>query len=406
MGRKSNDLEPDWPVCVKTRPTRRNKEDILVTNLVPGNKVGLVIGKGGHTIQKLEEQTETQMYFVSQKRREQGMLKIQGEKGAVEKAKQEVLGVVKKKVKNKVKKLEEVTICVSLKERKDEAKFEVREMVVPRDKVGSVIGRAGATIQRLQEQSGAKMDFINLERGKEGVLKIKGIKEAVEKARQEVEVILDLKEMKSIAGKLDGCFEENMVVPNDKIGQVIGKHGANIQRLQEQTGARMQLNGERGKEGLLKIQGLKEAVEQARHAVQVILDMKMRKKKEPDVVVVVDASGVLRSVEEELLVPDDEARNFIGKGINIMTKTGAKLEWVGEVLKIQGSKMAVESALEKVRGKIKGYMEVLVPADQVKKDVGKGRGVMKKTGAKLEWSGVDWKPQGWQNIFVKIIESQ
>lgn len=117
-----------------------------------------------------------------------------------------------------------------------------------------VIGKEGATIRRLQAETGAKFD---IDKNNDTQLKISGSKEAVTAASEAVRQLL-----------ADNSFVVDVLVPDSKIGAVVGKGGSVIRSIQDSTGARLET--EKKEEYMsvqLTIRGTKEQVAAAKDAV-------------------------------------------------------------------------------------------------------------------------------------------
>ncbi|KAJ3096312.1 Far upstream element-binding protein 1 [Phlyctochytrium planicorne] len=104
-------------------------------------------------------------------------------------------------------------------------------MEVPAGKVGLVIGRMGETIKSLQEKSGAKIAVVpdNASDPKSTVrtVNITGSTDAIEKAKG----LINELSFGGYSGGESGEFEE-LKIPNDKVGLVIGKGGEAIKTIQ------------------------------------------------------------------------------------------------------------------------------------------------------------------------------
>ncbi|CAH1164508.1 unnamed protein product [Phaedon cochleariae] len=137
------------------------------------------------------------------------------------------------------------------------------EIMIPGPKVGLIIGKGGETIKQLQEKSGAKMVVIqdgpNQEHEKP--LMISGDPQKVEFAKQLVYDLIAEKEMKNFGrgggggrggrndgrGGMDGFNDfggggdsMEVLVPRPAVGVVIGKGGDMIKKIQAETGAKVQ----------------------------------------------------------------------------------------------------------------------------------------------------------------------
>lgn len=116
-----------------------------------------------------------------------------------------------------------------------------------------VIGKEGATVKKLQLETGAKFDIVK----DKSILKISGSKEAVEMAGNMVRKLLD-----------DNNFVITQLLPDSKIGAVVGKGGTTIRQIQDSTGARLETEKDEDLQSvLLKIIGTKEQVAAAKEQV-------------------------------------------------------------------------------------------------------------------------------------------
>lgn len=129
----------------------------------------------------------------------------------------------------------------------------VRELEDPQLMIPVIIGKGGATIKRLQADSGTTFDLDRTT----GRLRVFGPKTSVEKA-----VLL-----------LDDLIEQygttvSMPVQNRQIALIIGKGGQQIRQLQADSGANVEILKDDCK---VRIRGNKEAVERAVEAVNALL---------------------------------------------------------------------------------------------------------------------------------------
>jgi len=126
------------------------------------------------------------------------------------------------------------------------------EIMVPKDKVGLVIGKGGETIKQLMERTGAKMFILqeNSSPDADKPLRIMGDPHKVEMARQMVYDLMADKEMDGggFGGRpkfssptgFGGPEAIQVPVHRSAVGVVIGKGGEMINRIQNETGARVQ----------------------------------------------------------------------------------------------------------------------------------------------------------------------
>ncbi|TKR73013.1 hypothetical protein L596_020381 [Steinernema carpocapsae] len=101
-----------------------------------------------------------------------------------------------------------------------------QEMLIPGLKCGLIIGKSGVTIKAIQEQTGVKMLLIQGNSKATGVpkpLRISGDPVKVKQARRMVEKILQSK--------------KEVFVPSCLVGEIIGKDGEAIKKLEKKSGA-------------------------------------------------------------------------------------------------------------------------------------------------------------------------
>ncbi|XP_063686663.1 far upstream element-binding protein 2-like isoform X6 [Bolinopsis microptera] len=225
-----------------------------VDMLIPQDKVGLVIGRGGETIKDLAVQSGCKMNMV-----QDGMyanapekpLRMHGTPFQIQKARELVSGIIQQQ---------------QYHNRnnyggqgggqggggggggggnfnQNQGPFEATSnFAVGKEYVGIVIGRGGDTIKRLQSETGAKVQFNTIDPGAPGdrYLVIQGTKEQVAEVEGRVKDLLTKVQQKDNRGA--GSMQDVFNVPANKCGLVIGKKGETINRMKEQTGAHIEMN--------------------------------------------------------------------------------------------------------------------------------------------------------------------
>merc|ERR1719320_578850 len=110
-------------------------------------------------------------------------------------------------------------------------------MEFPVSVTGRIIGTRGASIAEVRSQSGAK---VSVEKGEDCCkVQIAGTPSQIRKARAMVSA---LAEESAAPPRRTAEAEDQMEVPLNLVGRVIGKGGESIQRLQKETGARIDVN--------------------------------------------------------------------------------------------------------------------------------------------------------------------
>lgn len=125
--------------------------------MIPGPKVGLIIGKGGETIKQLQERSGAKMVVIQDgpNQEQEKPLRISGDPAKVEYAKQLVYDLIAEK------EMQAYSRRGGRDERQpynDYGNNEV-EVLVPRSAVGVVIGKGGDMIKKIQAETGARVQF-------------------------------------------------------------------------------------------------------------------------------------------------------------------------------------------------------------------------------------------------------
>lgn len=117
--------------------------------MIPGSKVGLIIGKGGETIKQLQEKSGAKMVIIQDGpgQEMEKPLRISGDPQKVEHAKQLVFDLIQEKDNYNT-------------QRQTMNGTEQAEVFVPKSAVGVVIGKGGDMIKKIQGESGCKLQFI------------------------------------------------------------------------------------------------------------------------------------------------------------------------------------------------------------------------------------------------------
>ena len=154
------------------------------------------------------------------------------------------------------------------------------------DACGKIIGRGGETISQLQAQTGASIKVQSsseVTAGQNRRVTISGLPHAVAAAKREVEKFmqetpvvtgpaivggLGTYSMAPALGSEDGSGV-TVMVPPDMVGRVIGRGGETIRRLQEESGARIQIERDQNQ---LRIRGTNQAIENAKRLVSEVIN--------------------------------------------------------------------------------------------------------------------------------------
>ncbi|EGZ08013.1 hypothetical protein PHYSODRAFT_339892 [Phytophthora sojae] len=131
------------------------------------------------------------------------------------------------------------------------------DMKVPRELVGYIIGRGGETIRDLQMKSGAHIQIVREEEGApqtpDRFVNITGNQDALDLAQRLIQNLIDERQQNQGAGGFrerddrdrmarygginpDGTDSVELLVPNERVGLIIGRGGCTIKAIQQRTG--------------------------------------------------------------------------------------------------------------------------------------------------------------------------
>jgi len=161
-----------------------------------------------------------------------------------------------------------------------------RLIEVPNTKVGVLIGKAGETIRNLQMSSGAKIQITkDADVPSDAVtrhVELVGTHESIDKAEQLIKSVIAEAEAggspaliaKGFGSGQSGSEQFEMLVPDNKVGLIIGKGGETIKNLQTRSGARIQLipqhppAGSTLTERTVRVTGNKKQIEAAKELIK------------------------------------------------------------------------------------------------------------------------------------------
>jgi len=289
---------------------------------IPSKFVGLIIGRGGEMINKLQSETSARIQVAPDPVPGQLVppdrnITITGAPGAVEGA---------KKLVNQI--CEEGKVPDHLMGAPNQPGEFAVEHMIPASKVGLIIGKGGETIRNLQERAGCRMVMIQdgpYQNAPEKPLRITGDPQKCQYGKQ---LVLDLLTEKELEGKpgMDfknrgqnqnfgggkGAVSTEVPVPREIVGFVIGKGGDTIKRIQAETGCRVQFTmpDTGGQDRMCSLQGDPQQINEATQKIREIIDTS-RSRGPPTNRPPPNAPGV-RTVEQP--VPANKCGIVIGKG--------------------------------------------------------------------------------------------
>uniref|UniRef100_A0A7N6ACQ4 K Homology domain-containing protein n=1 Tax=Anabas testudineus TaxID=64144 RepID=A0A7N6ACQ4_ANATE len=216
--------------------------------LIPANKVGLVIGKGGETIKQLQERTGVQMIMIQDDPMPTGAdkpLRITGDPHKVQQARELVVKLIRDK--------DQGDFRVGRTDFGSKMGGNSLDVAVPRFAVGIIIGRNGEMIKRIQNDAGVRIQFkqddgVSPDRVAQVMGQPDHCHHAVHLINELVQTAQERDGFGGVMGRrgrgdcnAGGLQEVTYAVPADKCGLVIGKGGETIKNIKEQSRAHVEL---------------------------------------------------------------------------------------------------------------------------------------------------------------------
>lgn len=212
---------------------------------VPNNMVGLIIGKGGENIVRIQ----TQLGVNAQIAKEHEMLPgetlrsivLKGSPANVSEAKSRIDDIINAQL----ARTSAVSTSAGLGYNKELDNSFVVKLPVPNDKVGIIIGKGGMTIKGIQERTRAQ---VQIPAGPDDdnkdvrTLSIGGdTKEAVDAAQMEIFMALQQQQQNARDAYNSSAAALQMLVPDDKVGIIIGKGGMTVKDIQNRLRVKVQI---------------------------------------------------------------------------------------------------------------------------------------------------------------------
>ncbi|KAK9712429.1 hypothetical protein K7432_007147 [Basidiobolus ranarum] len=255
---------------------------------IPNSMVGLVIGRGGESLKRIERAHGVKVQFSQDQAPSDPERKVTvlGSSDDVEKAKEMIIQIIEE-----AKASRAAGGGGGYGNRHASVPGQNTVYVnVPNNKVGLVIGKGGETIRMLQERSGARIavtpDSARDPSSQDRPVSVIGDEAAIERARALIDEVIngDAYRNRGQGGGFGGPYGgaggygqggnfENVTiqVPNDTVGLLIGKGGETIKMLQQQSGAKIQIEqvtgGSPGPERNIYISGTPDSVGYAKNLV-------------------------------------------------------------------------------------------------------------------------------------------
>ncbi|OQR86849.1 hypothetical protein ACHHYP_09835 [Achlya hypogyna] len=197
---------------------------------VPRAVVGLIIGRGGETIRDLQNRSGCSIQVA---REDDGgppnerLVQIVGSPSQVEVARTMINNILGDRIEGG-------------RDRRGDPPADALKLVVPNEKVGFIIGRQGATVKGVQQRTGANIVVPSIPDSENPSLRtliITGTSEAKEAARVEIQMLVN--DQHQLLPQ--GANTIYMQLPNERVGVVIGRQGANVRAIQDRHDCRIQI---------------------------------------------------------------------------------------------------------------------------------------------------------------------
>ncbi|XP_035222644.1 far upstream element-binding protein 1-like isoform X2 [Stegodyphus dumicola] len=244
----------------------------IVEMMIPGPKVGLVIGKGGETIRNLQERAAVKMVLIQdgpQQTSQEKPLRITGEPDKCEYAKQLVMDLITEKELESIQRggFDGTNEYGSAAGGQRGGSGSTHEIMVPKQAVGVVIGKGGDMIKKIQQDSGARVQFLNVkdEGPDDKVCVVTGTPEQIQAASTFINDLIQsvlVRDQQNVGrGRARGrpadgsgpnfgnnprsrpdVPEIHYAVPANKCGLVIGKGGETVKNINQVSGAYVTLS--------------------------------------------------------------------------------------------------------------------------------------------------------------------
>lgn len=275
-----------------------NDGDNSETLQIESNLVGLIIGRAGENLRRVESETGCRVQFITNidDKSPTRQCKITGPRARRAEAKAEINriiedsgmrtggGPVDRQVRDAPQFIRDNSNTPALKAGENSVKI-----MVPDRTVGLIIGRGGETIRDLQERSGCHVNIVGEQKSVNGLRPVNliGTKEASARAKALIMEIVDSDSTKGLtkarppveyAGGNSGGgdkINDSIFVPSDAVGMIIGKGGETIKEMQHTTTCKINVTPSSGPgevEREIGLVGSRDAISQAKAAIMEKVD--------------------------------------------------------------------------------------------------------------------------------------
>lgn len=222
-------------------------DDYQIELRIPNNMVGLVIGKGGENIHRMQAQTGATIQIAKESEMKPGetvrSIWLKGSPSAVAEMKIKVDEIISAKINPGAAQAQASGPKTMMF--KDPEYAYVIKLPVPNDKVGIIIGKGGMTVKSIQERTRASI-LIPTGPDEDNLL-VRTLtvgadsKEQAEACQMEIYNVLQAQQQQQAQQANVLASAMHIQVPDDKVGLVIGKGGMTIKDMQSRLRVKIQI---------------------------------------------------------------------------------------------------------------------------------------------------------------------
>ncbi|KAL9037750.1 MAG: hypothetical protein Q9214_005560, partial [Letrouitia sp. 1 TL-2023] len=273
---------------------RRGGDEGHETITIESSLVGLIIGRSGENLRRVENETGSRVQFVTGPEASGPIrqCKITGSRAAREDAKSEIYRIIAENGKETGSKaVQDRSGSLAIKGAGSHAPAlrageDATQIMVPNRTVGLIIGRGGETIRDLQERSGCHVNIVGEEKSVNGLRPVNliGTPQAAATAKELIMEIVDsdTKNLTSQGTTRDTVrgtgttgvdngekINDVIVVRSEAVGMIIGKGGETIKEMQNVTGCKINVTPASGRdiEREIGLVGSRGAIDAAKRAI-------------------------------------------------------------------------------------------------------------------------------------------
>jgi far upstream element-binding protein len=288
--------------ATRDRSPPRGADDNVESISIESNLVGLIIGRQGENLRRVEAETGCRVQFITgpDETGPYRQCKITGTRAARAKAKAEINRII-----------DDSGMAANARAAAERPRDgppgrasshqpalrdgeDSMQIMVPDRTVGLIIGRGGETIRDLQERSGCHVNIVGEQKSVNGLRPVNliGSREAAAKAKDLIMEIVE-SDSKSAAtkdrvpasrdggrdpgygggfgGAVADKINDSIFVPSEAVGMIIGKGGETIKDMQATTGCKINVSPSSGPgevEREIGLVGSRDAIAAAKRAIE------------------------------------------------------------------------------------------------------------------------------------------